>query len=92
MSEHSVMPADKRNIWLRGLIMLLMGLALHVLGTVLFVVAVVQFVLVLLNGEPNARLAGFGRSLGRYAQQLMGFLSFATEEIPFPFNDWPGGD
>ncbi len=82
----------KRNIWLRGLLMLLMALALHVLGTVLFVVAVIQFVLVLLNDEPNTRLAGFGRSLGRYAQQLVGFLSFATEEVPFPFSDWPAGD
>lgn len=82
----------KRNIWMRGLIMLLMALIYHVIGTVLFVVTVVQFAIALLNDEPNARLASFGRGMGRYLQQIALFLTFATEEIPFPFNDWPSGD
>jgi hypothetical protein len=43
----------------------------------------------LLNGTPNARLVSFGRSMGRYLRQVIDFLTFAAEEIPFPFNDWP---
>lgn len=82
----------KRSIWMRGLLMLLMALIYHVIGTVLFVVTVIQFVIALLNDEPNARLASFGRGMGRYLQQIVLFLTFATEEIPFPFNDWPSGD
>ena len=45
----------------------------------------------LLAGKPNDRLVSFGRSLGRYLQQIVEFLTFATEEMPFPFNDWPAG-
>jgi hypothetical protein len=92
MNENSDTPTNKRNIWIRGLFMLLMALAYHVSGTVMFIVAVIQFVMMLLNDAPNARLAAFGRSLGRYFQQIVCYLTFATEEMPFPFNEWPTGD
>jgi hypothetical protein len=92
MNENSVTPASKRNIWLRGLFMLLMLLAYHVCGTVLCIVTVIQFVMVLLSGKPNDRLVAFGRSMGSCLQQIANFLCFATEEVPFPFNDWPSGD
>lgn len=82
----------KRKIWMRGFFMLLMTLAYHVTGTILFVVMVVQFVLALLNDTPNERLAAFGRSLALYLQQIASFLTFAAEELPFPFSDWPSAE
>lgn len=91
MSEVSTV-SDKRNIWIRALFMLLMAFVLHVSGTVLFVVTVIQFVIVLLNGTPNARLVSFGRSMGIYFRQIVDFLTFATEDIPFPFKEWPAGE
>jgi hypothetical protein len=72
--------------------MLLMGFVLHVCGTILFVVTVIQFVIVLLNDTPNIRLVSFGRSMGSYVRQIVNFLTFATEEIPFPFSEWPAGE
>jgi len=81
----------KRNIWVRGLFMLLMGLAYQVTGTLLCIVTVIQFVISLLNDAPNARLVSFGRSLGRYLQQIAYFLTFASEDTPFPFSEWPSG-
>lgn len=82
----------KSNLWIRAMLMLLMGLAYQVTGTVVLIVTVIQFVLMLLNDAPNARLISFGRSLGRYLQQIVNFLTFASEETPFPFNDWPAGE
>jgi len=93
MSQDQSMNHDaKRNIWVRAFFMLLMSLALHVSVTLILVVAVIQFVMMLLNDTPNARLLAFGRSLGRYLQQIAYFLTFASEEIPFPFNDWPSSE
>lgn len=92
MNNISDISGNKRNIWMRALFMLLMAFVLHVCGTVLFVVAVIQFVIVLLNDTPNARLLSFGRSLGNYLRQIVHFLTFATEEIPFPFSEWPAGE
>lgn len=91
MNENSVVPENKRNIWLRGFFMLLMALACHVSVSVLFIISLIQFLIVLLNDTPNERLVSFGRSLARYLQQIVNFMTFATEETPFPFNDWPTG-
>ena len=89
MNETPDTPINRRNIWIRGLFMLLMALAYQVSGTVVCFVTVIQFLIMLLNDKPNARLVSFGRSLGRYLKQIVDFLTFAIEEIPFPFNDWP---
>lgn len=89
MTENPDTTTNKRNIWIRGLFMLLMGFAFQVSGTVLCIVTVIQFVMVLLGDTPNPRLVLFGRSLGRYLQQIADFLTFSTEEMPFPFKDWP---
>jgi hypothetical protein len=89
MNDTPDIPTIKRNIWIRGLFMLLMALAFQVSATVVCFVTVVQFLIMLLNGTPNARLVWFGRSMGRYLKQIVDFLAFADEGIPFPFNEWP---
>ena len=81
--------ANKRKIWLRGLYMLFMLLALHLGGTLLAAVALIQFIVVLMNGTPNEQLVAFGSKLGSYLRQIAHFLTYATEEVPFPFSDWP---
>ena len=83
--------SGKRNIWVRGLLMLLMAIAFHISGMLLALGAIVQFVLAVLSDGPNARLLAFGRNLGLYLGQIADFVSFATEDVPFPFGDWPSG-
>lgn len=89
MTEYSDVSGSKRNLWIRGLFMLLMGFAFQVCGTVLCIVTFIQFIIVLVTNTPNMRLVSFGRSLGGYLHQVVSFLTFATDEIPFPFSDWP---
>jgi hypothetical protein len=89
MNDTPDIPTINRNIWIRGLFMLLMALSFQVSGTVVCFVTVIQFLIMLLNGTPNARLVSFGRSMGRYLKQIVDFLAFAAEEIPFPFSEWP---
>lgn len=79
----------KRSLWARVLLMLLFGLVYQLCGTLLFFLVVIQLVLTIVFGQPNGRLQQFSRSLGRYLQQLVNFLSFAEETLPFPFSDWP---
>lgn len=78
-----------RNLLIRLLYMLLMALVLQFCGTLLFILAIVQFIIVIIDDAPNARLAVFGRHLGSYAKQIVEFLSFSSEQVPFPFSDWP---
>jgi hypothetical protein len=81
----------RRSIWLRGLLMILMAMAFQISATLLALGAIIQFVLALLSETPNARLIAFGQSLGLYLSQIASFVSFATEEVPFPFSAWPSG-
>ncbi len=92
MDQITESSGGKRNIWMRGLLMLLMSFAFHVSGTVLGIVTVIQFVIVLMSDAPNERLVSFGRSLGAYVQEIVHFLTFATEEVPFPFSEWPAAE
>jgi hypothetical protein len=81
-----------RPVWRRALFMLLMALAYQMTMTLVFIVTVMQFVLLLLSGTANEPLLVFGRSLGRYTQQLVEFLTFVTDIMPFPFSPWPSID
>ena len=92
MDQGTTSGSEKRNIWLRGLLMVLMGLAYQIAGTVLFFTAILQFIFTLASETPNPRLAAFGQSLGRFQSQIANFVSFASEVVPFPFTDWPTGD
>ena len=90
--ELTTTPGQKRSLWVRVLFMLLMGLAFHIAITVIGALALVQLLLALVSDGPNERLQHFGRGLGRYLRQITDFVCFATEEVPFPFSDWPSDD
>ena len=92
MNEHSTTTTAERDTLLRGLFMLLMAFFYQLAGTLLFFIAIIQFVIALINRTPNARLVSFGRSLGSYIKQIVSYLTFASDDRPFPFSDWPTGD
>ena len=79
----------RRSIWLRLVFMIVMGVAYSVAEFVTLVVVVFQFLTSLFTGKPNDRLNRFGRNLARYFQQITVYMTFATEEKPFPFAPWP---
>ena len=58
---------------------------------VVLAVVILQVLFLLFSGGRNERLAGFGESLAVYSYQLVAYLTFASEEQPFPFSDWPDG-
>lgn len=77
------------NTWGRGLFMLLFGIIYSVAEIVLLAVVVIQFFFVLINNEKNARLLQFGKEISVFVYQVFLFLTFNSEEKPFPFADWP---
>jgi hypothetical protein len=81
----------RRGIWLRLLYMIVLAVAFHVAEFVICVVVVFQFLTSLLTGEPNAQLLNLGRAVGVYLRDIVAFLTFATEDKPYPFAPWPDG-
>jgi hypothetical protein len=78
--------------WVRALYMVLFGVIYNVAEIVLLAVVVLQFVLTLLTGKTNARLLSFGDALSTYVYQIFRFLTYNTEDKPFPFGPWPSTD
>lgn len=76
--------------WQRLLFMLIMWLLFCLGVTVGIVVVVLQFFWVLIHGEPKKELSAVGRQLGDYAREIALYMTFASDERPFPFDrDWP---
>jgi hypothetical protein len=69
--------------------MIVLSVAFNVAEIITFAVVVFQFLASLFTGQPNDRLTRFGRNLARYLQQIAVYLTFGTEETPFPFAPWP---
>ena len=75
--------------WLRLVFMLLFGIISGVAGYIITAVVVINFVWGLVTGEGNDKLRDFGSSLSQYIYQILRFLTYNTEDKPFPFSDWP---
>jgi hypothetical protein len=75
--------------WLRALYMVLFGVALYLAMWVAIGIAVIQLVAKLISGTSLVRLDAFGAQLAAYMRELVAFLTFASEEKPFPLAPWP---
>jgi biopolymer transport protein ExbB/TolQ len=78
-----------RNLWMRAVQTLVLLIALYIAMWLLCILSVVQLFAVAINDHPNEQLRAFGRALGVYMEQIGAFGSFSSDELPFPFGDWP---
>ena len=56
---------------------------------VLLLLTLVQSVLNIFASQPSQTLRVFGASLGLYVNQIANYLSYQSNEKPFPFSEWP---
>lgn len=78
-----------RSIWVRGLYTLLFVVIYSVAETILSLLAIFQFIAALVTGHVNDVLLRFGTNLSRFIYQILQFVTFNDETVPFPFSDWP---
>ena len=78
-----------RDIWMRGLYMLLFIIGFTIGQWLLNLLALVQFLWLLAAREPNQFLARFGNTLSIWLADIGRFLSCATDDKPFPWRPWP---
>ncbi|MDO3386461.1 DUF4389 domain-containing protein [Gilvimarinus sp. SDUM040013] len=77
------------NHWMRLVFMILFSVILYVAGIVMSILVVVQFVFALITGKDNPNLRQLGDSLSQFIYAALRFLTYNTDEKPFPFADWP---
>ena len=85
-------PGTQSNLWPRVLYMVVFALVFWILCWTLAVTAILQLLLTLLSTRPNADLVRFGAGLAIYSRQIIEFLTFGSEKLPFPFSEWPHMD
>jgi len=79
----------EQHKWQRFMYMVAFAFALQMGELVLMGIVIFQFAKYLLNGEPNQRLSRFSESLASYVYAVIRFLTFASDDKPFPFAPWP---
>jgi len=91
MTTSSKTNSDKeQKLWVRALYMLIFALAFGISESILYLLAIVSLIYRAINGKNHQTMVGFGHSLAQYIHQLADYMTFNTEQTPFPFGDWPG--
>ena len=89
MDEQMKSRLTSKDVWVRGLYMIFFLIAWGVSEILLVFSAIFQFLSALFSGSANLPLLQFGQNLSRYHYQIARYVTFNTEERPFPFSDWP---
>lgn len=79
------------DTWLRGLFIVVFGVIFYALYLIIWLLVVFQFVLKVVTGSLNAQLLAFSDGLTRYAYQVLRYITFQSEDRPWPFAPWPDG-
>ena len=78
--------------WQRVLFVALFWIVFYVAQMVVAAVAIGQCIFVLLTNNPNAQLLKFGDSLSKYIHDILRYVTFNSDQRPFPFTDFPKAD
>ena len=77
------------DTWIRGIFMILFGFLSFISRLILIVISVLQFILLACTGSLNENLKKLGGTTSTWSYQAFLFLTYNTDEKPFPFSDWP---
>ena len=91
MNESTKSALTNLDTWKRGLFMVVFAIISGVAKLVVTLVAIFQFVTLLFKGQVNTAMLSLGQNLSTYLYQITLFLTFKTDEMPYPFLDFPDG-
>ena len=83
-----VKPWLRKETWLRLLLVLLFIACIGVAQAVLAASVAVQFGFLLIGGSRNLSLLEFGEQLRGYIDRVLCYITFESDDKPFPFAKW----
>ena len=79
-----------RATWMRLLFMVICAFLISITSFVGTFVVVLGFLWLLFTGEVNRQIRGVGQSIAAYLYEIIRYLTFNTDDRPFPLGgDWP---
>jgi hypothetical protein len=91
MDEKTKATFTNMDTWKRGLFMIVFAIISGIAKFIVTLVAVFQFITLLFKGQANEKVIPLGQNMSTYLYQITLFLTFRTDEMPFPFLDFPDG-
>ena len=76
--------------WTRGLYILLFIVIYNIAEIVVYAVVILQFLFTLFSGDRNAQLQSLGKNLSTFIYQVFMYITYNSDERPYPFAPWPG--
>lgn len=89
MKEEIKQRLQKNETWMRALYMLFFIFVYGFAKFLIILVMLFQFFSIVLSGNTNTQLLKFSQNLATYVYQIITFLTFNSEQRPFPFSVWP---
>ena len=84
--------AKNTDTWLRGLFILVFAVIFYFLVGLIWLLVIFQFVTNVITGALNSNLEQFSTKLTSYALQILNYITYQSEERPFPFSPFPNGN
>jgi len=78
-----------KDTWLRFVYLVVFGIAFYLSIGLTFAASIFQFLAKLFSGSSFEGLSEFGDNLGTYQSQVTRYLTFASDDKPFPFAPFP---
>ncbi len=88
MPDETKANLTNQSTWIRLIHMIVLGIAFNIAELVVGAVVVFQFLSKLLTGKANEHMKAFGAEAGIYLSSIVRFLTFETEDKPFPYAPW----
>jgi len=84
--------AKEHDLWMRLLYIAVFGVAFYLNTMLLCVLVIAQVFFSVFTGSTNAQLLHMGGVMTEYMHQLMKFLTFRSDDLPFPFSPLPDSE
>jgi hypothetical protein len=78
----------KPSTWKRIVFIMLFAVIVGVVRVVLWGIILLQIGYTLLTGNSNKNILDLSKKLAAYLYHILLFLTFNTDDMPFPFSDW----
>lgn len=78
----------KVSTWKRIFFILVFAVIVGLVRILLWAIIILQIAYALLTGANNKNILDFGKKLSAYLYHILLFLTFNTDDMPFPFADW----
>lgn len=92
MNDHIKDNIQNKATWKRVLFIVIFWLIFNLVELVIAVLVVFQVLASLFSGEPNQRVLELSDQLSRYAYRILQYVTFNSDDRPFPFSDWDQGN